>query len=253
MFSFVEFQITKLHPMKKQRYSLRILFLLAAVVCLLTAEDNILHAQDQAFVQTKESQDKTTPALALQMMIDGNTRFIDGILLKRDQLAQVRATAQGQYPYAVVLSCIDSRTAPEITFDQGIGDIFDARIAGNFVNDDILGSMEFACKVSGAKLILVMGHTNCGAIKGAIDDAQLGNMTQMLSKIKPAVERTVYDGDKSSKNYSYVDLVSKENVLLAIEDIKLRSPVLKEMLDKGEINIVGCMYNLMDGKVEFYK
>ena len=173
-------------------------------------------------------------------------------MLNRNLIEQVKATAGGQYPYAVVLNCLDSRVIPESVFDQGIGDIFDARIAGNFVNEDILGSMEFACKITGAKLILVIGHTNCGAIKGAIDEAELGNLTQLLDKIKPAVARTKYDGERTSKNLEYVDLVSKENVILAIENIKLKSPVLKEMFDKGEIDIVGCMYDLKTGKVEFY-
>ncbi len=222
-------------------------FLLLLTVCTFS------YSQDKAITQTKESQDNTTPADALQMLKDGNNRFVENVMFQRDLPDQMHATAKGQYPFAIVLSCIDSRVAPEITFDQGLGDIFDARIAGNFVNDDILGSMEFACKVTGSKLILVMGHTNCGAIKGTIDDAQLGNITQMLTKIKPAVDKTVYDGEKSSKNYDYVDLVAKENVLLAIEEIKSKSTVLKEMYDKGEIDIVGCMYNLNDGKVEYYK
>lgn len=239
--------------MKTSKYNCRSKIRAIAVICLLAISGTYSAAQDSTVTQDKYSQEKMTPADALQMMKDGNSRFVSGTIFHRDLYKQVVATSMGQYPYAVVLSCIDSRTAPEITFDQGIGDIFDARIAGNFINDDILGSMEFACKVTGAKLILVMGHTNCGAIKGAIDDAELGNMTQMLAKIKPAVEKTVYDGDKSSKNYEFVDLVSKENVLLAIEDIKLRSPVLKEMLDNGEIDIIGCMYNLTDGKVEIYK
>ncbi|HAX48702.1 MAG TPA: carbonic anhydrase family protein [Ignavibacteria bacterium] len=203
--------------------------------------------------QTKETQSAITPEEVLQLMIDGHNRYLEGKMLNRNLIEQVKATASAQYPYAVVLNCLDSRVIPESVFDQGIGDIFDARVAGNFVNDDILGSMEFACKITGAKLILVVGHTNCGAIKGAIDDAELGNLTQLLDKIKPAVARTKYDGDKSSKNLEYVDLVSKENVLMAIENIKLRSPVLKEMLDKNEIMIAGCMYNISDGTIEFYK
>lgn len=220
---------------------------------LLISFATLTYSQDKAITQTKELQDKTTPSDALQMLKEGNNRFVENVMFQRNLPEQMHATAKGQYPFAIVLSCIDSRVAPEITFDEGLGDIFDARIAGNFVNDDILGSMEFACKVTGAKLILVMGHTNCGAIKGAIDDAQLGNMTQMLTKIKPAVEKTSYDGEKSSKNYDYVDMVAKENVILAIEEIKLKSPVLKEMYDKGEIDIVGCMYDLENGKVEYYK
>jgi len=253
MFSFVKSHKTIIHPMKTNRYGFNALFTYAAVICIIAALTTNITSQDIVPAQDKESQSKITPAIALQMMKDGNTRFIDGVLYKRNMLEQVRTTAYGQYPYAVVLSCIDSRTAPEITFDQGIGDIFDARIAGNFINDDILGSMEYSCKVVGARLILVMGHTDCGAIKSTIDDAQLGNITQMLTKIKPAVEKTVYDGEKSSKNYDYVDLVSKENVLLAIENIKLNSPILKELYDNGEIDIVGCMYNVQNGKVEFYK
>jgi carbonic anhydrase len=220
---------------------------------LLITTAPLSYSQVKAITQTKELQDKTTPADALQMLKEGNNRFVENVMFQRNLPEQMHATAKGQYPFAIVLSCIDSRVAPEITFDEGLGDIFDARIAGNFVNDDILGSMEFACKVTGAKLILVMGHTNCGAIKGAIDDAQLGNITQMLTKIKPAVEKTSYDGEKSSKNYDYVDLVAKENVLLTVEEIKTKSPVLKEMLDKGEIDIVGCMYDLTTGKVEYYK
>ena len=220
---------------------------------LLISFATLTYSQDKAITQTKELQDKTTPSDALQMLKEGNNRFVENVMFQRNLPEQMHATAKGQYPFAIVLSCIDSRVAPEITFDEGLGDIFDARIAGNFVNDDILGSMEFACKVTGAKLILVMGHTNCGAIKGAIDDAQLGNMTQMLTKIKPAVEKTSYDGEKSSKNYDYVDMVAKENVLLAIEEIKSKSTVLKEMYDKGEIDIVGCMYDLENGKVEYYK
>jgi len=214
---------------------------------------SVTYSQGISDTPTKETQSAITPEEVLQLMIDGHNRYLEGKMLNRNLIEQVKATASAQYPYAVVLNCLDSRVIPESVFDQGIGDIFDARVAGNFVNDDILGSMEFACKITGAKLILVVGHTNCGAIKGAIDDAELGNLTQLLDKIKPAVARTKYDGDKSSKNLEYVDLVSKENVLMAIENIKLRSPVLKEMLDNNEIMIAGCMYNISDGTIEFYK
>lgn len=239
--------------MKKSKYNFSSLLTCIALFCFISSSNVYLLSQDKALTQTKESQSKLSPADALQMMKDGNKRFLDDKMFHRNLMEQVHATAKGQYPYAVMLSCIDSRVTPEITFDQGIGDIFDSRIAGNFVNNDILGSMEYSCKVVGARLILVMGHTECGAIKSTIDDAQLGNITQMLAKIKPAVEKTVYDGEKTSKNYDYVDLVSKENVLLAIENIKLNSPVLREMYDKGEIDIVGCMYDVHDGKVVFYK
>lgn len=225
-------------------------------ICLLfsfiLASGSFVYAQSPSDKQSKESQSSITPEGVLKLLKEGHQRYREGKMLDRNLLEQVKATASGQYPYAVVLSCLDSRVIPESVFDQGIGDIFDARVAGNFVNDDILGSMEFACKITGAKLILVVGHTNCGAIKGAIDDAELGNLTQLLDKIKPAVARTKYDGERTSKNLEFVDLVSKENVLMAIENIKLKSPVLKEMLDKNEIMIAGCMYNISDGTVEFY-
>jgi len=230
---------------------LNIVFVIA-FSCSITSY-SVLYSQGISDTPTKETQSAISPEEVLQLMIDGHNRYMEGKMLNRNLLEQVKATSSSQYPYAVVLNCLDSRVIPESVFDQGIGDIFDARIAGNFVNDDILGSMEFACKITGAKLILVVGHTNCGAIKGAIDEAELGNLTQLLDKIKPAVARTKYDGDKSSKNLEYVDLVSKENVLMAIENIKLRSPVLKEMLDKNEIMIAGCMYNISDGTIEFYK
>jgi len=231
------------------------LFILSwtAFLCIIINFGSVVYSQNAAITQTKETQSAISPSDALQLLKDGHSRYLSGKMLDRNLLEQVKASASGQYPYAVVLNCLDSRVIPESVFDQGIGDIFDARIAGNFVNEDILGSMEFACKLMGAKLILVVGHTNCGAIKGAIDDAELGNLTQLLDKIKPAVAKTKYDGDKSSKNLEYVDLVSKENVMLAIENIKLRSPVLKEMLDKNEIMIAGCMYNISDGTIEFYK
>lgn len=225
-------------------------------ICLLfsiiLASGSLVYSQSSSDTQTKESQSSITPEGVLKLLKEGHQRYLEGKMLNRNLIEQVKATASGQYPYAVVLSCLDSRVIPESVFDQGIGDIFDARVAGNFVNDDILGSMEFACKITGAKLILVVGHTNCGAIKGAIDDAELGNLTQLLDKIKPAVARTKYDGERTSKNLEFVDLVSKENVLMAIENIKLKSPVLKEMLDKNEIMIAGCMYNISDGTVEFY-
>jgi carbonic anhydrase len=205
-------------------------------------------------VQTKASQAAMTPQQALAELKAGNERFVAGKSLHRDFPAQVKATASGQYPFAVVLSCLDSRQPIEIVLDQGVGDIFSARVAGNVLDDDILGSMEFACKVSGAKLIAVIGHSNCGAIKGAIDDVELGNLTGLLTKIKPAIDAVPADGQpRTTKNYSFVDEVSEENVKLAVKEIPERSPVLREMLDKGEIKIVGGMYDLKTGKVEFYE
>ena len=204
-------------------------------------------------VQTKASQSAMTPAQALDELKAGNARFVAGNPLHRDFPAQVAATASGQYPFAVVLSCLDSRQPIEIVLDQGVGDIFSARVAGNVLNDDILGSMEFACKASGSKLIAVIGHSNCGAIKGAVDDVQLGNLTGLLTKIKPAIDAVPADVQpRTSKNYQFVDEVSEENVKLVMKEIPERSPILREMLDKGEIKLVGGMYDLKTGKVQFY-
>ena len=204
-------------------------------------------------VQTKDSQSAMTPASALAELQAGNARFVAGKPLHRDFPAQVAATAGGQYPFAVVLSCLDSRQPIEIVLDQGVGDIFSARVAGNVLDDDILGSMEFACKVSGAKLIAVIGHSNCGAIKGAIDDVELGNLTGLLSKIKPAIDAVPADAQpRTSKNYAFVNAVSEANVRLVMQEIRERSPILREMLDKGEIGLVGGMYDLETGKVQFY-
>jgi carbonic anhydrase len=204
-------------------------------------------------VQTKESQAAMTPAQVLAELKAGNARFVAGKPLHRDFPAQVKAAASGQYPFAVVLSCLDSRQPIEIVLDQGVGDLFSARVAGNVLNDDILGSMEFACKVSGAKLIAVIGHSNCGAIKGAIDDVQLGDLTGLLTKIKPAIDAVPADvSPRDSKNYAFVNDVAEENVKLVMKEIRERSPILREMLDKGEVGLVGGMYDLSTGKVTFY-
>ena len=173
-------------------------------------------------------------------------------LTERDHSAMIRKASKGQYPKAVILSCLDSRVPVEDVFDKGIGDIFVGRVAGNFVNEDLLGCMEFGCKVSGAKLILVMGHESCGAIKAAIDDVKMGNITAMLAKIKPAISKSQdFSGEKSSKNVAYVDHVAKNNVAHAIETIRAKSPILKEMEDKGEIKIVGAYYDVDTGEVNF--
>jgi carbonic anhydrase len=206
-----------------------------------------------AAVQTKAAQSAMTPQSALAELEAGNARFVAGAPLHRNFPAQVKATAAGQYPFAVVLSCLDSRQPIEIVLDQGIGDIFSARVAGNVLDEDILGSMEFACKVSGAKLIAVIGHSNCGAIKGAVDDVELGNLTGLLAKIKPAVDAVAADVQpRTSKNYAFVDQVSEANVRLVMKEIRERSPILREMLDKNEIGLVGGMYDLSTGKVQFY-
>jgi len=202
---------------------------------------------------TKEMQAAMTPESALAELKSGNARFVAGHPLQRNMPADVKASASGQYPFAVVLSCLDSRQPIEIVLDQGIGDIFSARVAGNVLNEDILGSMEFACKVSGAKLIAVIGHSNCGAIKGAVDDVELGNLTGLLGKIKPAMDAVPADvTPRTSKNSEFVDQVAEANVRLVMQQIRDRSPILKEMLDGGQIGLVGGMYDLSTGEVRFF-
>ncbi|MBK3517877.1 carbonic anhydrase family protein [Carboxylicivirga marina] len=203
--------------------------------------------------QTVQSQANITPADAIQLLKEGNKRFVEKKQIERDLLQQVNETAGGQYPFAAVVSCIDSRIPTEVVFDQGIGDIFNVRVAGNIVNEDILGSLEFACKLAGAKAIVVLGHTSCGAVKGACDDAKLGNLTQMLGKIKPAVELTpTAEGEaRNSGNIEFVNKVADKNVELTIENIKSQSTVLNEMFDTGEISIVGAMYDVKTGKITF--
>jgi carbonic anhydrase len=203
-------------------------------------------------VITAEQQKALTPDTVLQSLKDGNMRFVNNNVTARDHSSLVRDASFGQFPKAVILSCLDSRIPVEDVFDKGIGDIFVARVAGNIVNDDILGSMEFGCKVSGAKLIVVLGHSSCGAVKAAIDNVKLGNITTLLNKIKPAVMKSQnYTGDKTSKNEEFTDLVGRNNVLNSIEVIKTKSPILKEMIDKGEIKIVGAYYNMKTGEVTF--
>jgi len=212
-----------------------------------------MSAGNNAVTQTKESQSSINGQMAKQMLMEGNARFVSQGFLNRDFQSQVQMTSTGQYPFAAVVSCIDSRIPTEIVFDQGIGDIFNARVAGNFVNDDILGSLEFACKLAGSKLIVVMGHTSCGAVKGACDDAKLGNLTQMLGKIKPAVEQTgTAEGEaRDSSNLNFVNRVAEANVKLTINAIRKQSPVLNEMEENGEIEITGAMYDVKTGSVNF--
>ena len=201
----------------------------------------------------KACQDAVTPQQVLDRFRRGNERFASGHSTRRDYLRQVAATAAGQYPLASVVSCVDSRAPAEILFDQGIGDLFNARVAGNVVNEDILGSLEFGSRAMGAKLVVVLGHTSCGAIKGACDDVKFGNLTALLARIKPALEAVPNDGqDRSSKNHAFVELVAESNVRLAVQMIRDRSPVLREMEQKGEILIVGAMYDVKSGKVTWY-
>ena len=199
----------------------------------------------------KEKRDKMTPDEILAAFKRGNANFSKGLRTSRNYINEQKASAKGQYPSAVILSCIDSRAPAEVILDLGIGDIFNARVAGNIANDDILGSMEFACKLSGAKVVLVMGHTACGAIKGAIDNAELGNLTGLLAKIRPAVEGTSYAGERSSKNYGFVDAVARKNVELTIASIRRDSPVLAGMESGGAIKIAGAMYDLKTGVIDF--
>lgn len=202
-------------------------------------------------VLTQEQQAALSPDDVIGSFKDGNERFMNNDLTARDHSAQVRNSTMAQFPKAIVLSCVDSRVPVEDVFDRGIGDLFVARVAGNFVNEDILGSMEFACKVSGSKVILVMGHEHCGAVKAAVDDVKLGNITAMLSKIRPAVLAVEYEGDRTAKNDEFVHMACESNVKNTMNEIRTKSPILKEMEDNGEIKIVGAVYDMDSGKVEF--
>jgi carbonic anhydrase len=208
----------------------------------------------EPIIQTKKSQAAMTLGQALELLKAGNKRFVEGKMLNRDLREQVSATAGGQFAYAVILSCQDSRTSSEVLFDLNKGDAFSIRIAGNVVNEDVLGGLEFSTRLMGARLIAVIGHTRCGAITGAIDNAQLGNLTALLSKIRPAVESTLAGGwPEGEVKSKLVEAVAKANVLLAMRQIRERSPVIKEMLESGQIGLVGGMYNLSTGKVIFYE
>jgi len=205
---------------------------------------------------TRETQATMTPQKSLQFLKEGNLRFQNNLKANRNLLEQVNDTSEGQFPFATILSCIDSRVSAELVFDQGLGDIFSVRIAGNFVNEDILGSMEFACKLAGTKLIVVLGHTSCGAVKGACDDAKMGNLTKLISKIKPAVEAVSEPknaSERNSSNLEFVDNVAKKNVYLTIDRIHQESPILSEMEKNGEIMIIGAMYDINTGAVDFFE
>ena len=213
-----------------------------------------VHAETASAALTREAQTAITPDKALEMLKQGNERFVSGKTVERDYLAQVKQTAEGQFPFAAVVSCLDSRIPPAIVFDRGIGDLFVARVAGNFVNDDILGSLEFATKLAGAKLIVVMGHTECGAVKGACDAAQLGLLTTTLANLNPAVEAVQGDyTPRSSQNAKFVQAVTEMNVQLTMQKLRTRSVVLREMIDNGDIGLVGAMYDVSTGKVTFYE
>lgn len=203
-----------------------------------------------------ELQRRITPREALDLLKRGNERFISNLKANRDLLEQVNLTRDGQWPFATILSCIDSRTSAELIFDQGLGDVFSVRIAGNIVNTDILGSMEFACKVAGSKLIVVLGHTRCGAVKGACDHVEMGNLTELLSKLQPAVyaEREPADPSlRSSKNAAFVESVAATNVRRSVKSVIERSYIIEQMVEAGSIGVVGAMYDVETGKVEFYR
>lgn len=202
--------------------------------------------------QTKETQSKLTPDTALQMLKEGNERFVNNKKADRNLLQQVSETKDGQYPFATVLSCMDSRTSVELIFDQGIGDLFSIRIAGNVVNEDIIGSMEYATKVVGTKVIVVLGHTKCGAIVGACNSVELGNLTQLLAKVKPAMDaETTTAENRNGSNPEFVKNVTENNVRMVMEEITNQSPVIKELVDEGKVQIVGGVYSVETGKVTF--
>ena len=203
---------------------------------------------------TKELRDKITPMEAIEILKKGNERFVNNLKVNRNLLQQVNETSDGQHPFAVILSCIDSRTSAELIFDQGLGDIFSVRIAGNIQNVDILGSIEFSCKVAGAKVVVVLGHTKCGAIKGACDDVKMGNLTELLDKLKPVVtaENTILS-NRNSGNSEFVDKVASLNVMYTLRQIQKKSSILNEMIQQGEISIVGGMYDVETGLVDFYE
>ena len=203
--------------------------------------------------QTKETQKELTPELALEILIEGNKRFVNSLKVNRNLLQRANETSDGQHPFAVILSCIDSRTSAELIFDQGLGDVFSVRIAGNIINEDILANMEFGCKVAGAKIIVVLGHTKCGAVKGASDHIEMGTLTALLSKIQPAVyEAKTVTENRNSGNNEFVEKVAAINVKRTVHAIMERSPILKEMIETGEIGIVGGNCNITTGKVSFY-
>lgn len=204
-------------------------------------------------VHTQETQASLTPQKALQILKEGNNRFVSNLKANRNLLEQAGYTADGQFPFAVILSCIDSRTSAELIFDQGLGDVFSVRIAGNIINEDILGSMEFGCKVAGSKIIVVLGHTKCGAVKGACDHVEMGNLTALLTKIRPAVDDELTTSEnRNSGNSEFVEKVSVINVKRTVQSILQRSPILKEMIEKGEIGIVGGTHDIKTGQVDFF-
>jgi len=238
--------------MNSRRLVLPLAVVVAACASLSGCSTSKHGVADLSSTMSAAEQQAMTPDQGLARLAEGNRRFVSGNSLHRDLPAQRHATASGQHPFAVVLSCIDSRTAPEVVFDQGIGDVFSPRIAGNYSNADILGSMEFATKVAGARLIVVMGHTECGAVKGACDDVQLGNLTTVMQAIRPAVASVSYPtNNRTSSNKQFVHDVTEANVRRTVEQIRVNSDILRELEQSGQIRIVGAMYDLKSGQVTF--
>lgn len=227
---------------------------LVLLVSLLLSFNAFAQQNDVVYPKTKEFQQSLTPDSIIVLLKNGNERFLQNTHSDLDYNADIEITSHAQYPWAVVYGCMDSRVPPEIAFDAGIGDIFVNRLAGNVITKEVLGGMEYACKVAGSKLILVMGHTSCGAVKGAIDNVELGNLSEIVKEIKPAVDKTIslHPGEEvTSKNHSLVDMVARTNVEMSLGYIRKNSPVLKEMEDKGEIKIVGAIYDVSTGRVSF--
>lgn len=221
----------------------------AGAAGLIAAGGAVTTARAFAASLSEAQRNALTPDQVVKTLLDGNARFLSGVHKERDFLAEMKSSSTGQYPAAIVLSCIDSRTPVEVICDLGIGDTFNARVAGNAVNDDILGSMEFACAVAGAKVVMVMGHTACGAIKGAIDNVVLGNLTLLLARFKAAIDATVYDGARTSKNYAFVDAVARTQVSKSMQEVRRRSRVLAGLESEGKLKIVGSMYDIASGVV----
>jgi carbonic anhydrase len=235
--------------MRQTTFVIRLVsFALAVSASALAQTSTDTTAKKGPGVQTTESLAAMTPASALEKLKKGNARFVEKNMRSRDWLAKVSATAGGQYPFAVILACMDSRAPIEVIFDQGIGDVFAIRIAGNIVNEDVLGSMEYATKLVGSKLLVVLGHTSCGAVKGSIDDAKLGNLTELLAKIRPAVSAS---GPGSAKDDAYVTKVAQANVSQAMKEIREKSPTIEAQLDAGTVGLVGAIYDVSTGKVTF--
>ncbi len=214
-------------------------------------ENQTQHEAPKDDVITQEEQQNLSPDDVIASLKEGNKNYVNNQLTHRDHKDHIEKTSKGQYPKAIILACVDSRVPVEQLFDQGIGDIFVARVAGNIVNEDILGSMEYACKVAGSKVVMVLGHEYCGAVKSAVKDVKMGNITAMLAKIQPAIKSVEYKGEKTYKNKEYMHKVCESNVHNNINEIRLQSPILKKMEDKGEIKIVGGIYDLDDGTVLF--